>query len=258
MKKIIIAGNWKMNKHKDEALNFVYQINNKVPDRKKIETIIFPQTILLDSLTQIEGKNLRIGAQNVFHKNEGAFTGENSPLSIQLLGIKYVLLGHCERRIYFNETDEMVNLKLLQLLKLNIYPIVCIGEDITVKNENRTKEVLNEQLEKILANVPSEHMEKIIIAYEPFWAIGTGKSVNPEEANQIIAGVRCKIALLFSEKISQSVRIIYGGSTNVYNIESFLTQKEIDGVLAGNSSLKTEDFLFFTEVASKVLESKNQ
>ncbi|MDV3167765.1 MAG: triose-phosphate isomerase [Candidatus Phytoplasma stylosanthis] len=256
MRKIIISGNWKMNKYKEEALKFIYQINNKLPDRKIVETIIFPQTILLDVLTQIEGKNLRIGAQNIFYKNEGSYTGETSPLNLHFLGIKYSLIGHCERRKLFGETDKIVNLKLLALLKLNIYPIVCIGEDIVAKEENWTESFLDIQLKKIFLNVPKENINKIILAYEPFWAIGTGKSVQPEVANEIIFNIRKKISSLFSEEDAQKIRIIYGGSINTNNVEVFLRQKEIDGILAGNSSLNMEDFLFFTQVALKISQNK--
>lgn len=256
MKKIIIAGNWKMNKCKDEALNFIYQINNKVPDRKKVETIIFPQTILLDVLSQIEGKNLRIGAQNVFYKNSGSYTGENSPLSIHFLGIKYALVGHYDRRTLFNETDEIVNLKLKELLKLDIYSIVCIGTNVNSNEEKNDENLLYSQLEKIFFDVTENKIDKIILAYEPSNSIGTGESMNPIKANEIISKIREKISSLFSKEASKKIRIIYGGSTNKSNIEDFLKQKEIDGVLAGKSSLNIDDFLFFTQVASEISKIK--
>ncbi|WP_225696025.1 triose-phosphate isomerase [Candidatus Phytoplasma sp. AldY-WA1] len=237
-------------------MNFVYQINNKIPDRKKVETIIFPQITLLDVLTRIEGKNLRIGAQNVFYKNEGAYTGEISPKNIHSLGVKYALIGHCERRTLFGETDQTVNLKLLALLNINIYPIVCIGEDINTKNENKTKIFLETQLENIFQNVPQDYVEKIILAYEPFWAIGTGKSLQPEDSNEIIKNIRQKVASLFSNELAQKIRIIYGGSTNESNIEIILKQKEIDGVLIGNSSLEVSSFLYFTKIGLKIYNEK--
>ncbi|WP_323847638.1 MAG: triose-phosphate isomerase [Phytoplasma sp.] len=256
MKKIVIAGNWKMNKCKDSALNFIYQINNKMPDRKKVETIIFPQTTLLYTLTQIEGKNLRIGAQNIFHKNEGSYTGEVSPKNIYSLGIKYSLVGHCERRTLFGETETEVKLKLLALLNANIYPILCIGEDNVVKQANNRKIFLDNQLETLLKDIPHDSISKIILAYEPFWAIGTGKSLQPEEANGIIKNIRQKIASLFTQEIANQIRIIYGGSVNVDNIEIVLRQKEIDGVLIGNSSLQVENFLFFAKIGLQIYNSK--
>ncbi|MDC9031852.1 triose-phosphate isomerase [Columbia Basin potato purple top phytoplasma] len=256
MKKIIIAGNWKMNKCKDSALNFIYQINNKVPDRKKVETIIFPQITLLDVLTQIEGKNLRIGAQNVFYKNEGSYTGEISPINIKSLGIKYSLIGHYERRKHFGETDYTANLKILALLNVNIYPIVCIGEDIFIKEKNETQKFLDNQLENIFKNIPYHLAEKIILAYEPCWAIGTTKYLKPEDANEIIKNIRKKISSLFSEELAQKIRIIYGGSINVNNIESILKQKEVDGVLIGKSSLNVENFLSCTKIGLKIYNNK--
>ncbi|MFR0367967.1 triose-phosphate isomerase [Candidatus Phytoplasma palmae] len=257
MKKIFIAGNWKMYKCKYEALEFVFKINDKVPDKKKVESVIFPQNTLLDSLTQIEGKNLRIGAQNVFYKDEGPYTGEISPKNIFSLGVKYVLLGHYERRKLFNETDKIINLKLLSVLPYNIYPVICLGENLKIKEQNKTEFFLNNQLEVILKNIDIAFLDKIIFAYEPFWSIGTNKILSCAEANQIIKKIRHKISLLFNDQIAKKVRIIYGGSVNVSNVVSFLQQTEIDGILSGKSSLTVEDFLFFTEVAEKIFDKKN-
>ncbi|MEC4558665.1 MAG: triose-phosphate isomerase ['Conium maculatum' witches'-broom phytoplasma] len=251
MKKIIIAGNWKLHKNKDESLNYIFQVNDKVPNKNEVETIIFPQITLLDVLTQIEGKNLRIGAQNVFYQNEGAFTGEISPQNIKSLGVKYVLIGHSERRILSQETDEIVNLKLLAVLEQQMRSVVCLGESLEVKEKNETQTYLNNQLETIFQNVASESLKDITLAYEPIWAINTGKSATPEDANYNIGQIRKKIAAMYDEEASQKVNIIYGGSVNVSNVEAFLQQKEINGILAGNSSLKYENFLFFTEIAKK-------
>ncbi|MBP3059259.1 triose-phosphate isomerase [Texas Phoenix palm phytoplasma] len=257
MKKIFIAGNWKMYKCKDEALEFIFKINNKVPDKNKVESVIFPQNTLLDSLVQIEGKNLRIGAQNIFYKDEGPYTGEISPKNIFSLGVKYVLLGHYERRKLFNETDEMINLKLLSVIPYNIYPVICIGENLKIKEKNETELFLNNQLEIILKNIDIVFLEKIIFAYEPVWSIGTGNILSCEKANKIIKKIRDKISLLFNEKVAQKVRIIYGGSIDIANVSSFLKQKEIDGILSGKSSLQVEEFLFFTELAEKIFDKKN-
>ncbi|WP_017193000.1 triose-phosphate isomerase [Italian clover phyllody phytoplasma] len=251
MKKIIIAGNWKLHKNKDESLNYIFQVNDKVPNKNEVETIIFPQITLLDTLTQIEGKNLRIGAQNVFYQNEGAFTGEISPQNIKSLGVTYVLIGHSERRILSQETDEIVNLKLLAVLEQQMRSLVCLGESLEVKEKNETQRYLNNQLETIFQNVASESLKDITLAYEPIWAINTGKSATPEDANYNIGQIRKKIATMYDEEAAQKVNIIYGGSVNVSNVEAFLQQKEINGILAGNSSLKYENFLFFTEIAKK-------
>jgi triosephosphate isomerase len=253
MRKMIIAGNWKMNKCKEEAIKFIFQINNKIPKRTKIETIIFPQITLLDSLTQIEGENLRIGAQNVFYENQGPYTGEISPINLKSLGIKYVILGHKERRILFGETDKIVNLKLLSVLSQQMYPIVCVGEHLEIRNKQETKLFLKNQIYEIFKNIPEQNMKNIIIAYEPFWAINTtNQNLDPKEKNKIIKNIRETINLIFSKKISEQIRIIYGGSVNMDNIENLLKQKEIDGVLIGQNSLKVENFLFCIEIAKKI------
>ncbi|WEK82770.1 MAG: triosephosphate isomerase (TIM) [Candidatus Phytoplasma pruni] len=251
MKKIIIAGNWKLHKNKDESLNYIFQVNDKVPNKNEVETIIFPQITLLDVLTQIEGKNLRIGAQNIFYQNEGAFTGEISPQNIKSLGVKYVLIGHSERRTLSQETDEIVNLKLLAVLEQQMRSVVCLGESLEVKEKNETQTYLNNQLETIFQNVASKSLKNITLAYEPIWAINTGKNATPEDANYNIGQIRKKITTMYDEEAAQKINIIYGGSVNVSNVESFLQQKEINGILAGNSSLKYENFLFFTEIAKK-------
>ncbi|TVY12410.1 triose-phosphate isomerase [Candidatus Phytoplasma pini] len=250
MRKIIIAGNWKMYKCKDEALDFVFKINNMVPDKNIVDTVIFPQITLLDTLTKIEGENLRIGAQNVFYLEEGPYTGEISPLNLVSLGVKYVLLGHSERKKFFGETDEIVNLKLLSVLSYSIHPIICLGGDNESADKEKNKILLKNQLEKIFKNVNISLIKKIIFAYEPIWAIGTGINMFPQEANDIIKYIREQIAFKFSLEISQKIRIIYGGSINIKNIDSFLKQEEIDGILAGKSSLKVEDFLYFTKIAT--------
>lgn len=250
MRRIIIMGNWKMHKQKDEAMEFIFQINDKVPNRKKIETVIFPPMIFLDALTKIEGKNLRIGTQNIFYQEAGPYTGETSPQNIADLGIKYALIGHSERRILFGETDEMINLKVLATLRHRIYPVLCFGETLEIKEQQQTKVFLDNQLEKMLKNISLDNMEKVILAYEPIWAIGTGKNMEPDLANYTIRHVRNKIACLFSNEIAKNIRIVYGGSVNINNVENLLQKPEIDGILVGKSSLKIDDFLFFTKIAS--------
>ncbi|MDV3166875.1 MAG: triose-phosphate isomerase [Vigna little leaf phytoplasma] len=243
-------GNWKMYKCKDDSMDFIFKINEKVPNRKQVETIIFPPMILLDALTKIEGANLRIGAQNIFYKDEGSYTGETSPKSIADLGIRYALVGHSDRRILFGETDEIANLKISAALFHKIYPIVCLGETLEIKNKNQTEFFLNNQLGRILKNIQPIDLENIIFAYEPMWAIGTGQNLEPEVANQIIGFIRKKVSMLFSEELAQKIRIVYGGSVNNSNAESFLIQSEIDGILIGKNSLQINDFLFLTRIAS--------
>ncbi|WP_349402111.1 triosephosphate isomerase [Candidatus Phytoplasma solani] len=251
----VIAGNWKMYKNKNEALEFIQKVNFKVPTPKEVETIIFAQSTLLDFLVQNQGPNLKIGAQNIFYKNEGAFTGEISPLNLISLGVKYVLLGHSERRIIFGETDQLVNLKLLKALQNNLSPILCLGETLETKEKNETKVFLEKQLTQSLKGVPQNSLEQIIIAYEPVWAIGTGKTATPEDANNIIQQIRNKIATLYSNQMAESVRILYGGSVSCDNIENILEQIAIDGVLVGKAALEVKDFLFFTQTAMKCLQT---
>ncbi|MFP7699521.1 triose-phosphate isomerase [Candidatus Phytoplasma pyri] len=256
-RKILIAGNWKMYKSKDEALEFIYQINTKIPSFEQIETIIFPQFTLLDSLIQREGSKLQIGAQNTFHKKEGPFTGEVSPTNLKQLGVKYVLLGHSERINLFYETYELINLKILASLKEKLKIILCIGENFKI-NEIKKKELfLAEKFKKLFNGVSLTDFKNIVIAYEPSWSIGTGEIANLFDINQTFKFIRKKISQFFSLEIANKTRIIYGGSVNFSNIQDILEQEEIDGVLVGNSSLKVKDFLFLTEIAKKVALNKN-
>ncbi|AGL90223.1 Triosephosphate isomerase [Candidatus Phytoplasma australiense] len=248
----VIAGNWKMYKDKNEALEFIQKVNFSIPNSKEVETIIFAQSTLLDVLVQNQGPNLKIGAQNAFHESEGAFTGEISPLNLVSLGVKYVLLGHSERRVLFGETDQLVNLKLLKALQNNLSPVLCLGETLETKENNKTKEFLEKQLTQALKDVPQEDLEKILIAYEPVWAIGTGKTASPQEANQTIKQIREKVTNLYSAQVVQSLKILYGGSVSSNNVEAILEQNEIDGVLVGKASLETKDFLNFTQAAVKL------
>ncbi|MBT1576638.1 triose-phosphate isomerase ['Elaeagnus angustifolia' witches'-broom phytoplasma] len=247
----VIAGNWKMYKCKDEALEFIQKVSLQVPDQTQVQTLIFPQLTLLDSLAQLQGTNLQVGAQNMFYESEGAFTGEVSPQNLLSLGVKHVLLGHSERRTFFGETDQIVNLKLLSTLKHKLVPTVCVGESLLTKENNQTQVFLDQQLTNIFAGVPEEALQNIIIAYEPVWAIGTGKSATPQDTNKVIEQIRDKVTALYSSQASCAMRIIYGGSVSVANIKTILEQPAIDGILAGKASLQTEDFLFFAQIASK-------
>ncbi|MDO8168019.1 triose-phosphate isomerase [Candidatus Phytoplasma melaleucae] len=243
MKKFIVAGNWKMYKNKKEAMSYILSIQNKIPNKNQITSLILPQNTLLDALNQIKGDNLQIGAQNVFYKNEGPYTGEISPQNIKSLGIKYVLLGHNERKNLFHETDQITNLKLLSVLEQRMYPIVCIGESLEVKKQNKTELILNKQLNDILQNVQIQSLTKIIFAYEPIWAINQSTSETPEKANQTIRKIKKLISVIFKHEISHKIRVIYGGSVSVANADLFFQQKEIDGILTGRSSLNAAIFL---------------
>ncbi|CCP88267.1 triose-phosphate isomerase [Candidatus Phytoplasma solani] len=249
----VIACNWKMYKNKPEALNFIKKVNFFVPNPKEVETIIFAQSTLLDLLVQNQGNNLKIGAQNMFYEDEGAFTGEISPLNLRSFGINYVLLGHSERRSLFGETDQLVNLKLLKALQHNLTPILCLGETLETKENNKTQIFLEQQLTNTLKEVCSQALEKTIIAYEPVWAIGTGKTATPQDANFTIKQIRNKIATLYSPQTAEKVRILYGGSVSCDNVKSILEQSAIDGVLVGKAALQIENFLFFTQTATDLI-----
>ena len=251
-RKPVIAANWKMYKSKDEALEFIFKVTGNIPDRDMVESIIFPPAILLNLLVKREGEHLRIGAQNIHYAEEGAFTGENSPMHVVTAGAEYILVGHSERRTHFNETNEMVNLKLLSALKHGLVPIVCVGEPLEVKEEGNTIEYIGDQIEKAFMNVEIKNPNKIIIAYEPIWAIGTGKTAKPAEINEVIRYIRGKIAKLYSEDVAQKIRILYGGSVKTTNIKDIIVEPEIDGVLIGGAALDPDNFIYFTKVAKEL------
>ncbi|VEU83184.1 triose-phosphate isomerase [Acholeplasma hippikon] len=246
----VIAANWKMYKTKDEALAFIFAVNEKVPARTEVESIICAPSILLNLLVKREGENLRIGAQNMHYLDEGAYTGENSPLQVKSAGAEYILIGHSERRSYYNETDETVNLKMVAAFKHELTPILCVGEVLSERESGATKAVLDQQLEKAFLNISAEQALNTIIAYEPVWAIGTGKTATPQMANETIKDVRAKVAALYGNEVADGIRILYGGSVKPDNIKVLLEESDIDGALIGGAALDPNNFLVFTEAAS--------
>lgn len=247
----VIAANWKMYKTKDEALEFIFAVNGNVPERSQVESIICAPAILLNLLVKREGEHLRIGAQNMHYADEGAFTGENSPAQVKTAGADYILIGHSERRSYFGETDKDVNLKMHAAFKYDLTPILCIGEQLADRESHQTKQVLDAQLEKAFDKIDAAKAVKTIIAYEPVWAIGTGKTATPEMANDTIKEVRAKVKDLYGSEIASSVRILYGGSVKPNNIHELLKESDIDGALIGGAALESNNFLVFTDAASK-------
>ncbi len=245
----VIAANWKMYKTKDEALAFVFAVNESVPPKNKVESIICAPAILLNLLVKREGDRLRIGGQNMHYKDEGAFTGENSPAQVKTSGADYILIGHSERRSYFNETDETVNLKMHAAFKYELTPILCVGEQLTDRESNMTKQVLDMQLAKAFEKIDEQKAVKTIVAYEPVWAIGTGKTATPEMANDTIKEIRKTLAKIYSQKAADSIRILYGGSVKPDNIDVLLKESDIDGALIGGAALDPNNFLVFTEAA---------
>ncbi|MEG0249456.1 MAG: triose-phosphate isomerase [Peptostreptococcus sp.] len=241
MRTPIIAGNWKMNKTIKEGLEFVDGIKGKTEGDVEV-LICAPFTLLKDLKEATKGTNIKIGAQNMHYENSGAFTGEVAPGNLVELEMDYVIIGHSERRQYFNETDESCNKKVLKAIEVGINPILCCGETLEEREANKTIEKVKGQIEKGLANVDSKDIEKVVVAYEPIWAIGTGKTATAEQANEVISEIRNIIRAMFGE-LADKVRIQYGGSVKPANVAEIMGQSDIDGALVGGASLKAEDFL---------------
>ena len=242
MRKPIIAGNWKMHKTIAEAVEFVNDIKDKVNNTDVEAVICAPFTLLKDLKEATKGTNIKIGAQNMHYAEQGAFTGEISAPMLKELNIDYVVLGHSERRQYFNETNETVNKKVVKALEEGIDPILCVGETLEEREASETKNVCKEQTEKALVGVSAEDMKKVVIAYEPVWAIGTGKTATAEDANDVIAYIREVVKGLYGEEISEEVRIQYGGSGKPSNVAEIMNQSDIDGALVGGASLLASDY----------------
>ncbi|WP_101773347.1 triose-phosphate isomerase [Peptostreptococcus faecalis] len=241
MRKPIIAGNWKMNKTIKEGLEFVESIKGKTDDN--VETLICaPFTLLKDLKEATKGTNIKIGAQNMHFENSGAFTGEVAPANLVEIEMDYVIIGHSERREMFNETDESCNKKVLKAIEVGINPILCCGETLEEREANETMKKVESQVSKGLLNVDPKDLEKVVIAYEPIWAIGTGKTATAQQANEVISYIRSVVRNMFGD-LADSVRIQYGGSVKPANVAEIMGQSDIDGALVGGASLKADDFL---------------
>ena len=240
MRKPIIAGNWKMNKTPVEGANLVNELKPLVADAECDVVVCVPATDIYAVAEAVKGSNIHLGAQNVHFAESGAYTGEISADMLLALGVEYVIIGHSERRQYFAETDETVNKRTLTALKAGLTPIVCIGESLEERETGKTEDVLYTQLKDGLKDI--EDIKKIVIAYEPVWAIGTGKTATAAQANETIAFIRKTVGELFCPKCAQALRIQYGGSMNAGNCKELMAQEEIDGGLIGGASLKANDF----------------
>jgi triosephosphate isomerase (TIM) len=243
MRRPIIAGNWKMHKTIKEAVEFVNEVKDKVNNTDVEAVICAPFTLLKDLKDATKDTNIKIGAQNMHFEENGAYTGEVSPLMLKELGLDYVVIGHSERRQYFNETNETVNKKILKALEHDIKPILCVGETLEERESNKTKDVVKIQTEMALKNVASDKVEDIVIAYEPIWAIGTGKTSSSQDANEVISYIREVVRDLYSEEISEEVRIQYGGSVKPSNVSEIMNESDIDGALVGGASLVAKDYV---------------
>ena len=243
MKKPLIAGNWKMFKNVDEAVNLIQGI--KAGTYKSSEAIVVvcpPFTSLAAVSKQLEGSNIALGAQNMHPETEGAFTGEISPAMLKDLGCRYIILGHSERRQFFHETSDFVNEKVKTALKYSLIPIVCIGETLKEREAQQHLTVVKSQFDASLADLTKEDISRIVIAYEPVWAIGTGKTATPEQAEQMHSYIRRLLNEKYGQETASKVYILYGGSVKPDNIAQLMDKPNVDGALVGGASLKAESF----------------
>lgn len=243
MRKKIIAGNWKMNYCVNKAEAFVEEIKDTI-NTNEVDVVICPNFMALDRISDLlDGTNIKLGAQNVYPEEKGAYTGETSVKMLAAIGVDYCIVGHSERRQYFNETDEFVNKKAKKLLEVGISPIVCVGETLEERENSKMFEVVENQVRNSLADIAKEEIAtKVVIAYEPIWAIGTGKTATAEQANEMCKYIRDVVAKMYDEDTAQKVRIQYGGSVKPNNASEILNMSDIDGALVGGASL-TNDFV---------------
>ena len=252
MRKPVIAGNWKMNKTVEESRSLVYELSIGLREIKNVEKIIFPPFIsILAAAALLEGTDIGLGAQNLYFEEKGAFTGEVSAKMVAEF-CQYVIIGHSERRTYFGENDEMVNKKVFSAIANNLIPVVCIGETLIENEANRTEEVLVRQIKLGLKDLEKNYASALILAYEPVWAIGTGKASSGENANHVIREIiRPTLKKMFGSEIARSIRVLYGGSVTGANAEEFFRYEEIDGALVGGASLKADEFIRITLASTR-------
>lgn len=243
MRKTIIAGNWKMYKTSLEAIELVNLLKRDLSDITEVEIVVCPPfTALSDVRDVLIESNIGLGGQNLYWEDQGAFTGEVSAPMLKALDVQYVIIGHSERRQFFGETDATVNRRIKAALKHQLTPIVCIGENLNERESGQTFAVIEKQLHGSLANLTVEEMEEIVLAYEPVWAIGTGKTATPQQAQEVHRFIRAQLVKIFGEDLADSVRIQYGGSVKPENITELISQPDIDGALVGGASLKHDSF----------------
>ncbi|MBI5182746.1 MAG: triose-phosphate isomerase [Nitrospinae bacterium] len=244
-RKKIIAGNWKMNKVIEESLSFINELKEAVRGiNDNIEIVVSPPFTALSVINDaIKGSNILLAGQDVFWEDKGAYTGEISPMMLKDVGCKYTIIGHSERRQYCNETNETVNKKIKALLRNDLSVIICVGETIEEREDKRTFSVVGRQIRDGLKGLTQKDMEKVVIAYEPVWAIGTGKTATPSQANEMHLFIRDTIKEMFEDKIASSITIQYGGSVTPLNITELMLESEIDGALVGGASLDAGSFV---------------
>ena len=237
----LIAGNWKMNTTVNEAVNLVKEMKDDLEKIPGVDKVICPPFVSLAPLKElVEGSTIKLGAQNLYFAEKGAYTGEISPLMLAAL-CEYVIIGHSERRQYFGENGDMVNKKVAAALKAGLIPILCIGENLAENEAGKTEEVVTGQLKAALENI--DDIDGLTLAYEPIWAIGTGRAATGEQANETISIIRNCISGIYDRRVSREIRILYGGSVTAANTAVFMSQPDIDGALVGGASLKAAEFI---------------
>lgn len=240
MRKKIIAGNWKMNKTPSEAVALVNELKPLVANDEADVVFCVPAIDIIPVMDAVKGTNIQVGAENMYYQESGAYTGEISPAMLTDVGVKYVIIGHSERREYFAETDETVNKKVLKAFEHGLTPIVCCGETLTQREQGITIDWIRQQIKVAFLNVTSEQAKKAVIAYEPIWAIGTGKTATSEQAEEVCKAIRDCIAEIYDDSTAEEIRIQYGGSVNAGNAAELFAKPDIDGGLVGGASLKAD------------------
>ena len=242
MRRKVIAGNWKMNMLPNETIDFIDKLAPLVKETNNEVILCVPYTDLFYALLTAQGTNIKIGAQNMHFEETGAYTGEVSGKMLKSIGVEYVIIGHSERRQYFNETDETVNKKIKSAYANGLKPIVCVGETLEQREAGKAVEVITKQTELALEGLDNEQVASTIIAYEPIWAIGTGKTATKEDANDAIKAIRDKICQIYGQNVAERVIIQYGGSVKSANAKELFEMSDIDGGLVGGASLKPDEF----------------
>jgi triosephosphate isomerase len=250
MRKPLIAGNWKMNTTIEEAVQLVRSMTGELDSIKGVEKLLCPPFVSLQAVKDIiSGTSIMLGAQNMYFKEKGAYTGEISPLMLKGL-CSYIVLGHSERRQYFNETDEIINSKVKSAMQFAIIPILCVGESLIENEAGRTEEIVSRQVKKALNGI--RPYDALVIAYEPVWAIGTGKAASAKQANDTIKLIRDIVRDIWAENIGNAIRILYGGSVTAANIAEYIAEPDIDGALVGGASLKADEFITITRRTAEI------
>ena len=251
-RKTIIAGNWKMNKTASETKQFAEELKAIMPKAKWCDVLVcVPSVNIPAAMRAFKDMRVSVGAENLFYEKSGAYTGEISAEMLKDLGVKYVIIGHSERRQYFGETDITVNKKVHAALEAGLHPIICVGESLEQRELGVTMELISLQVKSALAGVSAEKLRKCVIAYEPVWAIGTGKTATPEQAGEVCTFIRATIRHMYGARIARSITIQYGGSMNPGNAATLLAQPDVDGGLIGGAALKPDQFV-------EIINSANQ